>query len=208
MKKYYRYLKLIIITMGTQALIYFLIKFFIKDYNAISSFLNVPLIKPFVFFYDSWYPFIIMNTFLVFKSGGKTFNYLIITMLLVAFVSQITFLVYPTILSRPNIEVNNIIDWLLDFTYKSDTPAVNCLPSMHCNYCFVTSYYILQSSNLKKRNKVFILAYSFMIVLSTLFIKQHIIEDVILAFIYSSLVITLVHFNKKNIDKLFDKLNI
>ena len=47
-----------------------------------------------------------------------------------------------------------------------------------------------------------------MIVLSTLFVKQHIIEDVILAFIYSSLVITLVHFNKKNIDKLFDKLNI
>ena len=208
MKKYYDYLKLIIFTMGSQALIYFIIKNFISDYNIINSFVNVPLIKPFVLVYDSWYPFIVMNTFLIYRSDKKIFNYLIVTMLGGAILSQITFVAYPTVVLRPNIEVKNAIDWLLDFTYKSDTPAVNCLPSMHCVYCFVTSYYILKCSNLKKRVKTPIIIFAILIVLSTVFIKQHIIEDVILAFIYTSIVITLVHFNKNNIDKLFNKLNI
>lgn len=208
MKKYKDYLILIIFTMGSQAAVYFLIKNFIHDYNIINSFISFPLIKPFVWFYDIWYPFIILTTFLIYLYNKKIFKYLIVTMLLGALISHITFVIYPSMIIRPDIVVNNLTDWLLDFTYRTDTPAVNCLPSMHCVYCFVTSFYILKCKKLNIKYRSLIITISMLIVLSTLFIRQHIIEDVILSLIYSTIVIIIVYLSRKNIDKLFKKINM
>ena len=208
MKKYKEYLILIIFTMGTQAAVYFLIKIFIHDYHIINSFINFPIVKPFVYFYDIWYPFIILNTFLIYLYNKKIFKYLIVTMLLGALLSHITFVIYPSMIIRPDIIVNNITDWILDFTYRTDTPAVNCLPSMHCVYCFVTSFYILKCNKINIKYRSLIVTISMLIVLSTLLIKQHIIEDVILSLIYTTIVIIFVYLNRKNIDKLFKKINL
>ena len=194
--------------MGTQALFYYLIKHFVHDYNIINSFINVPLVKPFIYLYGSWYPFILLSTFLVYKHDNKLFHYMIISMLLGALMSQITFILYPSMIIRPNIEVHNITDWILNFTYISDDPPINCLPSMHCVYCFVTSYYILKSKDIKNKYKILMAIYSFLIVISTVFVKQHIIEDIMLAFIYTVIVLLVVHFNKERINKLFNKIKL
>lgn len=206
MKKYKNYFILTIFTMGSQAILYFLIKFFINDYNIINSIVNIPLIKPFVFFYDLWYPFILLNTFLIYKSDNKIFYNLISTMLLTAFMAQITFLLYPSQIIRPSIEINNLIDWLVNFTYKSDTPAVNCLPSMHCVYCFIICFYILKCKKISIYKKIITITFSILIVLSTLFIKQHILEDVILALIYTIISILIIYFNKEKVSYIFNKL--
>ena len=50
MEKYKNYLILIILTMGSQTLLYYSIKLIISDYNVINSIINVPLIKYFVYF--------------------------------------------------------------------------------------------------------------------------------------------------------------
>ena len=205
MKKYKDYLVLTIFTMGTQALLYFLIKVFISDYNTLNSIVNVPLVKPFIFIYNSWYPFIILNTFLIYKHDKKTFKYLIATMLIAALMAQITFVIYPSEIIRPTIEVKNFTDWLINFTYINDTPAINCLPSMHCIYCFITSFYMLKCKN---KIKYFIILYSFMIVLSTLFTKQHIIEDVFLALVYTVIAIIIVKLNKEKIIRFFKKIKL
>ncbi len=194
--------------MGLQALSYFVIKSFLTDYNVIHSILDVPLIKGFVYFYDSWYPFILLITFIIYKYDKKIFKYLIVSMLLGALMSHITFLIYPSMVERPIISVKNITDFILYITYKTDTPAVNCLPSMHCVYCFITSYFIYKCSNLKTKYKALIITYSMLIVLSTLFIKQHVIEDVILAFIYVVIVIIIVNLSKEKINKTFKKINL
>lgn len=206
MKKYRDFLILIILTMGSQATIYFLIKCFISDYNVITSIINFPFIKQFVYFYDSWYPFIILVAFIIFKHDSKQFNLLIATMLITALLGQITFIIYPSMIIRPEIEVNNITDWILDFTYKADTPAINCLPSMHCIYCFITSYYIATTKNINIKSKILILTYSLLIVFSTLFIKQHVVEDVILALIYTVIGILIVAKYEEKINKLINKI--
>lgn len=194
--------------MGTQALFYYLIKHFVHDYNIINSFINVPLVKPFIYFYGSWYPFILLSTFIVYKNDNKLFHYMIISMLLGALMSQITFILYPSMIIRPNIEVHNITDWILNFTYISDDPPINCLPSMHCVYCFVTSFFILKCDSIKTKYKLLFAIYSFLIVISTVFVKQHVIEDVILAFIYTVIVLFIVHLNKERINKLFNKIKL
>jgi len=134
------------------------------------------------------------------------FKYLICTMLLGAILSHITFIVYPSMTIRPIIEVKNITDFLLNFTYKTDTPASNCLPSMHCVYCFITAFYIAKCKNLNIKYRILILTISFFIVLSTLFIRQHVIEDVLLSLIYTIIVLIIVYLNRNIINKIFTKL--
>ena len=205
MEKYKNYLILIILTMGSQTLLYYSIKLIISDYNVINSIINVPLIKYFVYFYDSWYPFIILNTVIIYKYDKDLFKYLIVSMVIAALFSHLTFIIYPSMVERPLIEVHGITDWLLDFTYKSDMPAVNCLPSVHCIYCFVTSFYIVRSKNLNNVSKVVLVLFSFLIVLSTLFIKQHIVEDVILSLIYTVISLLIVYLNKDLINKFLGR---
>lgn len=202
MKKYKEYLILIIFTMGTQAAVYFLIKNFIHDYHIINSFINFPLVKPFVYFYDIWYPFIILCAFIVFYFDKENYKKLIYTMVLATIMSEITFLVYPTMVIRPEISINSLTDFVLYITYKLDSPAVNCLPSVHCLYCFITSFYIITSKNLKTIYKVLICTFSLSIVLSTIFIHQHIIEDAFLSLAYTSLTIFLVYLFKDKIKKV------
>ena len=208
MKKYKDYLILTIFTMGSQALLYFLIKVFISDYNILKTIINVPLVKPFIFIYNSWYPFIILNTFIIYKNDKKMFKYLITTMLITAFFAHITFIVYPSEIIRPEIVVNNFTDWFINFTYKADTPAINCLPSMHCAYCFITSYYILKCKKINFKSKFLIVSYSFLIVLSTLFTKQHIIEDAALALVYTSIAVLIVSISKERIINFFKKIKL
>ena len=193
MKKYKDFLIWITITMGSQALIYFLIKLFISDYNIMHSFVSVPLFKYSIYIYDLWYPFVLIVSLLIYRQNKDIFKRMILVMLFSALLAQITFIAYPSMIERPNIEVNDFTDWLLNTTYFYDTPAVNCLPSMHCTYCFIIIYYIIRCHNLNKRYSIGIIVFSFLIILSTLFTKQHILEDVILAFCYTLLTINILN---------------
>ena len=201
MKKYKKYILVVVLVMGMQGLSYFLIKNFINDYHIINSFIDIPLIKSFVYFYDLWYPFIVLNTFIIYKYDRKLFSMLIATMLIATVMAHITFIIYPSMVLRPDINVTGLTSWILDFTYKTDTPAINCLPSMHCIYCFVTSYYIIKCKNMSIKKRIPIVIFSALIVLSTLFIKQHILEDVILAFIYVTIAIIIVRLLRNKITK-------
>lgn len=197
-KKYINFIILTTIILGIQSLLYFSSKLFITNYHIINSFIEFPLIKIFVYPYNLWYPFIIINMFIIYKYDNNKFKPLIITMLITTIMANITFLLYPSMMIRPKIEVTNFTTWLLDYTYRIDTPAVNCLPSMHCMFCFVTSYYILTCKNIKINKKIPIITFSLIIILSTVFIKQHIIEDAILALIYTTIAIIIVKIiNKK-----------
>lgn len=201
MKKYKKYILVVVLVMGMQGLSYFLIKNFINDYHIINSFIDIPLIKSFVYFYDLWYPFIVLNTFIIYKYDRKLFSMLIATMVISTVMAHITFIIYPSMVLRPDIKVTGLTSWILDFTYRTDTPAINCLPSMHCIYCFVTSYYIIKCNNINIKKRLPIVIFSALIVLSTLFIKQHILEDVILAFIYVTIAIIIVRLLRNKITK-------
>ena len=149
MKKYFKYLIIITILLILQALTYFVTKQLIHEYHIMKSFIDVPLIKPFIYAYNSWYPFLVISTFLVFKYENKLFRPLIYTIIFVDIMALITFFIYPTEMVRPEIVVNDFTTWLIDFTYKSDTPAVNCLPSLHCILTFICIFYVMVSKNIK-----------------------------------------------------------
>ncbi len=193
-KKYKEFLKPIIIVLLSQSIGYFLIKTFIHSYNIINPIIKFPLIKYFALIYNSWYPFVFIISFIIFKKDKELYKKLILTFIIGIILSLITFIIYPTIIIRPDIEIKNIIDLILNITYECDTPAVNCLPSIHCLFCFIEIYFITKTKNLKLCIKLPIIIYFILIVLSTLFIHQHILIDAIFSLIYTVISILIIKF--------------
>ena len=90
---------------------------------------------------------------------------------------------------------------LLNITYYIDNPAINCFPSIHCLLCFQTSYMMIISHNINSKYKIISSLISVLIILSTVFIKQHYFYDIIGAFIIF-IFTNIIYINlKKNIDK-------
>lgn len=188
------FIKSILIVLITEAFLYFIIKNFIHDYNTISTLkFEFPLIKEFVYIYNSWYPFVFITAFIIYKKDKNLYKKFIFTMIIGVLMSHITFLIYPTIVIRPEIEVKTLTDLVLYLTYYFDSPAVNCLPSIHCLLCFISIYYVSLNKNLKTKIKLPIIIYFILIILSTLFTKQHLLIDALLALVYTIISIILVH---------------
>lgn len=179
------YIKSISIVLLSEAFIYFIIKTIIKDYNILTPKINFPVISAFSLIYNSWYPFLFIIAYLIFKNDESTYKKYIYTMIIGIILAQITFITYPTMVIRPEIEINNIFDLLLHLTYYCDTPAINCLPSVHCLLCFISIYYIWITPKIKLNIKIPIIIYFILIILSTFFTIQHILIDGILALIYA-----------------------
>lgn len=204
MKKYKEFLKSILITLITQAVLYFLIKIFITNYNTLNVKVNFPLIKEFIYIYNSWYPVVFLLSFLIYTKNKEIYYKLILSMIIGLIFSFITFLIYPSILERPVIEVTSLTTFILNLTYTLDTPAINCLPSIHCLYCFILIYYINIINNIKLKYKMLITLYLTLIILSTFFTKQHFLIDAVLALIYGVITIILVKIFYKQIKRILN----
>ncbi len=198
-KKYKDFIITLTLLLLTNAFLYFIIKFIPTMPHLMTTKLNFPLIKEFVYIYNSWYPFIIISSFIIYKNDKKNWKKLISTLFIGIILVDITYIIFPTIIERPLININSFTDLVLDITYKLDTPALNCMPSAHCLFCFILSFYTIKTKNLLTKHKLLIISYFMLITISTLLIKQHILIDVITAFIYTiiSLLITQFTYTKK-----------
>lgn len=197
LKENYSYIKSIIITLLLQALIYFTLNIILKNHIILKTSFNIPLIKWMIFIYNSWYPLVFYISYLIYKDNTNLYKKLIFTMILGFLMSHITFIIYPSSIIRNDIMVNNFIDFVIYVTYKFDNP-INCLPSIHALVCYILIYYTLKS-NLSLKRKIILNIYLFLIILSTLFVHQHIPIDLLLALIYSLISII-------TIKKLYPKL--
>ena len=83
-------------------------------------------------------------------------------------------------------EINNIdvvTDFIIKATYFLDNPALNCFPSIHCLFCFQVILTTILSKNIKFKYKFLITIVSFLIIMSTVLVKQHYFLDILGALI-------------------------
>ena len=189
MKKYRFYFIATFSIFAGSALLYFLVKLIIPEYNLIGAPIDnlIPFVPVFIYLYMIWYPFEILSLFFIFKYNKDTYLKTIITLAVSLLIAQIIFLIYPTTINRPIIEsYNNLTEFIVYLTYKSDTP-VNCFPSIHCIICFHLIYCTLSSSKLPKKYFYTIIIINILIIISTLLVKQHVLYDVIGSLLISSI---------------------
>ena len=174
----------ICLLMLLQAAIFWSIKLLQSNYHTFDTLIDqkIPLMKWTVYIYNMFYPLVFcLLAYLYTKDEKKYFN-ACIAGIIGYLMCDVVFLSYPTIMDYPrDIIVHNFTDLVLKITYVADTPALNCLPSIHCLFCFQTIYSLLSSKKADKRVKICGSIGLLLIAASTLTVKQHYFYDVIAA---------------------------
>ncbi|MDR7000329.1 phosphatase PAP2 family protein [Neobacillus niacini] len=138
----------------------------------------IPFLPIFIIPYIVWYGYIFC--YLVYFCFKDTKVYLK-TLILIVAAELICFVVYfffQTTVPRPELTGNTVIVNLVEWIYANDQP-VNCFPSIHVLTTFTI---MLASLHIKKKhilNTLCINIIGTLIIVSTLFVKQHVIFDMI-----------------------------
>lgn len=169
----------------------------------------IPFCEYFIIPYVIWYVYVCATIFYLglTEQNITEFNRLIITMILGMMVFVIVSFVYPNGQNlRPHILIDNIFTKAVNLLYTIDT-STNILPSLHVFVSLACDIALCRNSLFKEHQilqwTVHIL--TILICLSTMFLKQHSIIDVIAALICNITFYPLVyHWNYFN-HRLFRK---
>ena len=142
----------------------------------------VPFIPQFIVIYNSLEPVIYISLIFFFIFHPKIFSAFALAMISLFLISNLVYVVFQTYVPRPILTPNTnlYIDRVITL-YNSDNPY-NFFPSLHCG----TSALVASFWFVKKRYRIiaWIMAlWAFGIVLSTQFLKQHVIVDIVGSFI-------------------------
>ena len=167
-----------------ETLMYFIAKIFEGTPIYLNNHIDdmIPFIPYFVIFYFLWYIFLFLIPLLILKYDKKVFDKYILVSVVYTLLEVIIFILLPTTMNRADFIVNNMSTFLVDLAYKVDYPVRNLFPSAHCAFALL---FIMATLDLKKLNikyKLLIIISSILIILSTVFVKQHVIVDFIGAF--------------------------
>jgi membrane-associated phospholipid phosphatase len=152
---------------------------------------SIPFIKVFILPYVSWYAFIfILMAYLCYKDR-QIYIITLITYLLGLIASFITFYFFQTTVPRPVVIGTDYLSRMVLLIYGVDKPY-NCFPSIHVLTSFLMIKAIMASSIRNKTIMTIVWASSILIIISTLFVKQHVILDVVSGIIYADLLFRIV----------------
>ena len=167
---------------------YMIIKFFQSNYHTFNFNLDnkIPFIPQVIIIYNLFYPVVFFAFYNIYNKDKDAFYKGIIAGTIAYLIANTIFLIYPVEMIRPditNLNIDPINNYIIQLTYKLDSPAINCFPSMHCVFCFNTIYALFKSKNYNKTNKIIYIIVLSMIITTTLLVKQHYIIDVLGALI-------------------------
>lgn len=159
---------------------------------------SIPFCEYFIVPYLLWFLFMFLTVFwFMFKNPNrKEYRQLIISLIFGMTVFLAISWLFPNgHLLRPNrFPRDNIFTDIVRMLYKSDT-STNILPSIHVYNSIAACIAIVRSKELRKYQKLrmgtVILTVS--IVMATLFLKQHSVVDVILAFVLNFAVYVVIY---------------
>ncbi|MBQ7065837.1 MAG: phosphatase PAP2 family protein [Lachnospiraceae bacterium] len=156
----------------------------------------IPFIEYFVVPYYLWFPYIAVTVITFIFLDKKDFYKLCITLgtgmtlfLLISFLIPNGHDLRPVTFTR-----DNIFTSLIKTMYSIDTPT-NLFPSIHCYNSIMAHVAIRENEILKKKKLIRISSFilSVLIVLSTVFIKQHSAFDVFTAVVLSIIMYLLIY---------------
>lgn len=156
----------------------------------------IPLVPIFALPYLSFF-FLIGLTLLFLFRNRTLFRQTVIAMIAVQLVSYAVFFLWQTHVDRPLVANTDIFSRLVRLIYAHDAPY-NDFPSLHTALSAVCAFGWLRHHG--KASYIFV-AWAALIVLSTLFVKQHYVADVLgggFLAIACFLSVSAIHSSKKN----------
>jgi len=133
----------------------------------------IPYIPYFAVPYALYVPVVLLSFYLYWKDYKK-YRVMALSVIAVLIISIAIYLTFQTRVIRENVEPADFFNWGVSVAYSLDEP-VNALPSLHVALPTLATLFVY------KRNRklgLYIAPVTVLIILSTVFIKQHAVLDV------------------------------
>jgi membrane-associated phospholipid phosphatase len=158
---------------------------------------KIPFIEEFIIPYYAWFFYMVVAMVLFYLYDRDTYHRIAAMLCIGMSVFLVVSAVWPNIqYLRPTVMPrDNVFTRMIQGLYASDTPT-NLCPSIHVyNSIAITIGVLKSSADLfhKKGVRIFCTVLGTSIILSTMFIKQHSVFDVLCAFLMASLVYILCY---------------
>jgi hypothetical protein len=151
----------------------------------------IPFMKEFIIPYIAWYGFIVFVMVYLCLKDRETYYKTLATYFLGLVTSFITFYFFQTTVPRPELTGSDFYTLLVSKIYSADQPY-NCFPSIHVLTSYLMARAVSSSSIRNKTVLLFVWITSAMIIVSTLFVKQHVVLDAGSGIIYAEVLYRLV----------------
>jgi membrane-associated phospholipid phosphatase len=156
---------------------------------------TIPFLKIFILPYITWYAYITVGLIYLCMKNRKTYYTSLISLNIGLVACYIIYAMFQTTVPRPVVTNSDILSKLVNMIYKHDNPF-NCFPSMH-----VTTTYVLMKGINVTENHVIVSFFSniigILIIISTQFVKQHVILDLVFAMLLCEVIFRFVNNTKK-----------
>ena len=191
-----------------QSILYFVSKLLQGNLNVVGNIIDtkIPFLPAFFIPYCIWYLMIFLIPYYLYCKDKDKFIKYAMSYVLCSMIGNIVFISYPSTVIRPTVTGNDIFSLIAKFIYWIDTPT-NCFPSLHCAISMLFILYVCESKNTSIITKISVSIISILIMLSTLFIKQHVVSDLISGDILALIVYLIVKSSKKLPNYIKTKLN-
>ena len=142
----------------------------------------IPFVSIFVIPYVFIFYYFVILTFGYFAYvNPQKFNKYFVAFLLIYAISFVTYIIFPVMMIRPT-PAEMPTDYLsqIMIRYYEHDPPVNCFPSLHAANSTLAAYFL---SREKPKYKWLFWGIAFTVILSTLFVRQHVIADELAGFL-------------------------
>lgn len=142
----------------------------------------IPFNEFFLIFYVGWYVLVFGSLLYYFLYDVKRFRQLDLYIFVTQMVAMACYIFFPSRQDlRPEVfPRENFFTWVLGLIYTFDTNTGVC-PSLHVAYSLAIVSVMVKDENLSKPFKLFVTVFSILVCLSTAFVKQHSVVDILAA---------------------------
>ncbi|MDD9266953.1 phosphatase PAP2 family protein [Paenibacillus sp. GCM10023248] len=138
---------------------------------------QIPFLKAFVVPYLSWYLFLLAGFLYMAYKDRRNYYRTVVEFVIGLLLCYGVYAIYQTTVPRPELTGS---DWLLrmvEWVYRADQPF-NCFPSTHVLTSYLMMKAYLRSRQAARISKIIVSCMAVLIILSTQFVKQHVLLDI------------------------------
>ena len=152
---------------------------------------TIPFLKVFILPYIAWYGYIAVGLIYLCMKNRKTYYISLISLNIGLLVCYIIYAIFQTTVPRPIVTDSDVLSKLVTMIYKHDNPF-NCFPSMHVTTTYIVMKGINDTENTIVTRFIFNII-GVLIIISTQFVKQHVVLDLIFAMLLCEVIFRLVN---------------
>jgi membrane-associated phospholipid phosphatase len=183
-----------LLTIPVMGFIYTLLNTSSRQVHSLNTHMDqhIPFIQAFIVPYMLWMPFLYLTLVYFCMKDRNMYYCTLLAYNVGVLVSYGFYMFFQTTVPRPEISGEGLISQMTAFLYRADQPF-NCFPSIHCMSSYLLFRALFTSSIKNKRNLTLIGSSAFIIILSTLFVKQHVVLDAVGGVILAEVLTRLVY---------------